>query len=294
MTLRIRTPAKLNLGLEVLGRRPDGFHELATIFQAVDVYDELHLTPGAAFSYISDPDVPPEDDIARPILEGAAVELGWTSPLRLVKRIPISAGLGGGSSDAALAIRLRAAGLDRSPLIKEAARIGADVPFFLHGGTTIATGIGSRLTPLPTPRLWFVVHTPDVYVERKTAMLFQGLESTDFTAGSTISEIARILQTEPETFPDTLPNAFERQMLEIPVVAKARRLLFDLAGRVALTGAGPSVYSWHHSPEKARAIGSAMVDAAGGKTLVCATIPEHDDQDELVAFHRELVRGAPE
>lgn len=294
MTLAVRTPAKLNLGLEVLGRRPDGYHDLATIFQAVDIYDELHLKSGTVFSYVGDPDIAPQDDIARPILETAAAEQGWTSPLRLVKRIPIAAGLGGGSSDAALALRLRAAGLDRCASVKEAARIGADVPFFLRGGTAIAVGIGSRLTPLPTPRLWFVVHTPDVYVERKTATLFQGLDSTDFTDGSTISEIARILQTEPETLPDTLLNAFEPQMLEIPAVAKARRLLFDLAGRVALTGAGPSVYSWHHSPEEARAIGSAMVSAEGGRTIVCAAIPKHDDQDALLAFHRGLVRAAPQ
>lgn len=294
MTQSIRTPAKLNLGLEVLGRRPDGYHDLATIFQAIDLYDELHLTPGTAFSYAGDPDIPPEDDIARPILEAAAAERGWRSTLRLIKRIPIAAGLGGGSSDAALALRLRAAGLDRSPSVEEAARIGADVPFFLRGGTAIATGIGSRLTPLPTPRLWFVVHTPDVHVERKTAMLFQGLDSADFTDGSTISEIARLIQSESEPLPDTLPNAFDRQMLEMPAVAKARGLLFEIAGRVALTGAGPSIYSWHHSPEEARTVGIAMADAAGGRTIACAAIPQHDDQSDLAAFHRELIRGAPE
>lgn len=290
MTRILRTPAKLNLGLEIVRKRPDGLHDLATVFQAVDIYDELRLYPASEFAYTSDPAIAPEDDLVRPIIEQAAEEQGWTASLALTKGIPIAAGLGGGSSDAALALRLRHARSAHGRTVDLAARIGADVPFFLRGGTARGEGIGELLTPLPTPDLWFVVHTPDVRLERKTRSLFQGLIAGDFTDGSAVDAISSILRSGSETLPDALPNAFERQMREVSVVATAWRELRSLSGRVALTGAGPSIYSWHRTRAEARAIAVDARSALGRRTFLCRAIPEHDDREQLLAFHERLVR----
>jgi 4-diphosphocytidyl-2-C-methyl-D-erythritol kinase len=161
--------AKLNLDLAVVGRRPDGYHEVRTTLQAISLHDLLLVEPAESTALVGGLD----DDLvlrAQHALEEAA---GRRLPayFRLVKRIPAGAGLGGGSSDAAAALRAlrRLYGLDQD-LSGIAAGLGADVPFFLTGGAAVASGLGERLGPAPSRAGWyalawprFQVSTADVY-----------------------------------------------------------------------------------------------------------------------------------
>jgi 4-diphosphocytidyl-2-C-methyl-D-erythritol kinase len=163
-----RAPAKLNLELRVLGRRPDGSHDVETILQAIDLSDRLSITPApestietrGTFSVPSGPDN---------LVLRAAAEFGLKAHFVLTKSIPPGAGLGGGSSDAAAV--LRAAGEGRQDLDAVAARLGADVPFFLRGGTARATGRGESLEAMETRPGWFAIAWPRFEVS--TAAVYQ-------------------------------------------------------------------------------------------------------------------------
>jgi 4-diphosphocytidyl-2-C-methyl-D-erythritol kinase len=277
----LRAPAKLNLGLEVVRRRPDGYHDLVTIFQAVDLFDELTVTSATAFRYESDPRVLAMTDLARPILEDAAACHGWRGILRLQKRIPISAGLGGGSSDAALALRLAMHGQPVEEQRARGATIGSDVPFLVQGGTALAEGRGERLTPLATPKLWFVVVTPPIAITDKTRRLFAGLSATDFSDGHAVREIANRLVSDEIEFEATLPNAFSRQMLELPMVRSTWNALLLAAGNVTLSGAGPSIFSRHPSSTSARTAADKLTDLRASSVLVAAAIGPHRDRREI-------------
>ena len=182
-------PAKLNLFLHILGRRPDGYHELQTLFQFVDLCDEITLSvraDGQIRRAVDLPGVPPEADLcvraARALKEAAGSTLG--ADIHLLKRIPIGGGLGGGSSDAATCLvalnhlwgihfppeRLAAIGL----------KLGADVPVFVHGRAAWAEGVGERLTPLYPPQAPdepnYLILKPKVFVS--TAAVFQDPELT--------------------------------------------------------------------------------------------------------------------
>jgi 4-diphosphocytidyl-2-C-methyl-D-erythritol kinase len=191
-------PAKLNLFLHVTGRRPDGYHELETVFQLIDWCDRLHLRrreDGRIVRLGALPGVPPEDDLvvraARLLQAESGTPLG--ADLALEKAIPMGGGLGGGSSDAATVLRAldRLWGLDW-PAARLAAlglRLGADVPFFLFGRTAYATGVGERLEPLELPPSWFVVVAPPVAVP--TAAAFGAPDLTRNTLPLKLSGLSR-------------------------------------------------------------------------------------------------------
>jgi 4-diphosphocytidyl-2-C-methyl-D-erythritol kinase len=183
-------PAKLNLFLHVTGRRADGYHLLQTIFQLLDLGDQLafEVTDDGRVQRVDDaasrpPEgVPPDDDLcvraARALQAATGTRQGVR--IRVRKRIPLGGGLGGGSSDAATTLRVldrlwgTAAGLD--DLSRIGVQLGADVPVFIHGRSAWAEGIGERLTPLALPDQWFVVLHPGVSVP--TRDIFQAPELT--------------------------------------------------------------------------------------------------------------------
>jgi len=168
---RIRCPAKVNLFLEVLERRPDGFHEIETVLLAIALHDTVEILPAAAGVSVEvvGADLPAGEGnlvhrAALAFLDGHARGAG--AGIRLTKRIPIAAGLGGGSSDAAgtlLGLRdLFRPDLDPAALAPLAAEIGSDVPFFLHGGAAVGRGRGEALEAIDAPPAsWIVLHTPD-------------------------------------------------------------------------------------------------------------------------------------
>ena len=191
-------PAKLNLFLHVTGRRHDGYHLLETVFDMVDLCDRLTLrvrNDGALIRRDTLPGVSPDQDLtvraARLLAEETECRLGVD--IEIDKRIPMGAGLGGGSSDAATTLlglnRLWQLHLTRRQLMRLALRLGADVPFFVFGRTAYATGIGEKLQALPLPDAMHVIVAPSVPVSTAGAFASPGL--TRDTKPLTISGLSR-------------------------------------------------------------------------------------------------------
>ena len=178
-------PAKLNLFLHVTGKRADGFHDLQTLFQLIDLCDDIAITvrdDGVIERTAGPADVPPETDLvvraARALKAASGTPLG--ASLRVTKRIPMGGGLGGGSSDAATTLlalnHLWATGLTPENLATLGLALGSDVPVFVAGSSAWAEGRGEHLTPVELPERWFVVIHPGVHVP--TAAIFQAPELT--------------------------------------------------------------------------------------------------------------------
>lgn len=172
-------PAKLNLFLHITGRRPDGYHELQTVFQFLDWGDQLRIEPradGELLLHEGTPGVQREHDLVYRAAYALQVATGTRrgADIWLHKRIPIGAGLGGGSSDAATTLlalnRLWRTQLGPERLAALGARLGADVPVFVHGHAAWAEGVGERLTPIGLPEPWYLVLVPDCSVA--TASVF--------------------------------------------------------------------------------------------------------------------------
>ncbi|HKE94911.1 MAG TPA: 4-(cytidine 5'-diphospho)-2-C-methyl-D-erythritol kinase [Povalibacter sp.] len=187
-------PAKLNLCLHIVGRRADGYHLLQTAMQFIDLTDELRFfrRPAGVVERLGGLDIPPETDLvvraARLLAEHAAVGSGVAIDVN--KRIPVQAGLGGGSSDAATVLialnYLWRAGLDLDELARLGLKLGADVPVFVHGMAAWAEGVGERLTPLELPESIFLVIKPRAAVG--TAEIFQAPELTRNSPLTTIRD----------------------------------------------------------------------------------------------------------
>jgi 4-diphosphocytidyl-2-C-methyl-D-erythritol kinase len=202
-------PAKLNLSLRVVGKRDDGFHEIETLMLALPgLADRVSLAPGDGFAFECDAEGVPSDDrnlaVRAVRVFEEATGLRIEGRLRLEKRIPHGAGLGGGSSDAAAVLRLLAkfhGGVGEGRLHEMAARIGSDVPFFLRGGAAWCRGRGERIEPAAEPpplhllllKPWFGVDTPDAYRRWKDA---EPLPGVDFApqhcaAGELVNDLER-------------------------------------------------------------------------------------------------------
>jgi 4-diphosphocytidyl-2-C-methyl-D-erythritol kinase len=196
-------PAKLNLFLHVVGRRPDGFHLLQSVFQLIDRSDTLHfdLRSDERIARTTDvPGVPEEQDLIVRALRALQAEYerrhGRLPPgidVAVEKRLPMGGGLGGGSSDAATALmaanHLWQAGLTDAELIALGLPLGADIPFFLFGETAFAEGVGESLQAVPGPECWYVVIEPGVSVP--TVAIFTAPDLTRNTKAITISDFSR-------------------------------------------------------------------------------------------------------
>jgi 4-diphosphocytidyl-2-C-methyl-D-erythritol kinase len=245
--------AKVNLMLEVLGRRDDGFHELASVMQTVSLQDTVALRPAAdgIRSVVCDqPDLAGADNLALRAAEAVARAAGIAAgvALDLHKEIPIQGGLGGGSSDAAavlMALRgLWNLKLSTADLTALAASLGSDVPFFLVGGTALVTGRGEHVAPLPDINpLWIVLARPAVSISTATA--FHALTPADYGDGSASSALADAIQRGETTLLTRLVNAFEHSVLrDYPAVARTWEAL-EAAGApvVRLSGSGPTLFA---------------------------------------------------
>lgn len=262
-------PAKINLGLEVVGRRADGYHELTTIMQAISPADTLTVEPADEVTLTcSEPALATADNLC---LRAAAALQAATGTrrgarLHLVKRIPVAAGLGGGSSDAAAALRLLnqlwGTGSTEEDLVALAAGLGADVPFFLNGPIALATGIGEVLEPLPSirPSAWLVLLRPMLDVAEKTARLYQALTPTDWSDGERTRAQAARLRAGLGLDPALLVNAFRRPLLtEYPAVMAAE-LALRAAGATAVfpAGSGPTLVALCADEARAMALAAAV------------------------------------
>jgi 4-diphosphocytidyl-2-C-methyl-D-erythritol kinase len=281
----IDAPAKLNLGLEVIGRRDDGFHEIATIFVAIDLYDRLTLSPAADLELSCDDDsLAGTDNLAVRALRLLRDETDHPggAHIHLCKRIPAAAGLGGASSDAAAALlggrELWQLVLSDAELHDLAARLGSDVPFFLRGGCAIGRGRGDQLAPLPLPAdLSFVVVVPHVMIPAKTASLYARLSPEDFSDGSQIAAQAARLASGLAPDATLLGNAFARPLYAmVPELAALAGIMRDAgAESVAISGAGPAHYAVVTDAGQAQGVAERLRDrlADRGEVFVVSPAP---------------------
>lgn len=279
--MRAVAPAKINWTLEVLGRRSDGYHEIRTVMQTIELCDWLDIEPAPAiFLTVAGPHAPSDDDLvlgAGNLLSEEAAP-GRGAAMHLTKRIPLAAGLGGGSSDAAATLRalnqMWACGLSTADLASLACRIGSDVAFFLHGGTALAEGRGECVTPLPdAPASWLVVVVPPITVEDKTKRMYAALTPGDFTDGSGISMLAKHVAAGQALEPVLLHNAFDTAADSVFHRLSVYRegLLRAGAASVHLTGAGPALFALTSGEVEARAIRKRL-DSSLGKSFVARTL----------------------
>lgn len=283
--LGIDAPAKLNLSLAVVGRRSDGFHELASAFVLLELADRLLLLPGCSGLRVAGPEagetVPVESgqNLAwRGLLAGADDDptLGC---LALDKRIPAAAGLGGGSSDAAAAWRLGRRWIGREDAADEAAlgelvAIGADVPFFAAATPAAwVTGIGERVRPLPPIHGEAVLALPPFRLS--TAEVFAALRPDDWTAAPV---------EEPQVAEPGANDLLAAARRLRPEIDELFRLVVAGGGVPRLSGSGPTVFALSDDPERAAAL-AGRLERAGLRVLLtrirseAATI-EVLDQDE--------------
>ncbi|MCE2968619.1 MAG: 4-(cytidine 5'-diphospho)-2-C-methyl-D-erythritol kinase [Burkholderiales bacterium] len=247
MLLNVPAPAKLNLFLHVLGRRPDGYHQLQSIMVPVALADRLDFEarPDGRIERSGDVVGNVDDDLAvrAATLLQAASGTGQGVSIHVDKRIPAGSGLGGGSSDAATTLialnRLWNLGLSRVDLLPLAERLGADVPFFLGAGPAFVEGIGERLTPIAWPACWYAVVYPGVHVA--TAEIFKDPGLTR----STEPTIIAALSTARDRFPRELPGANDLQAVaqrRAPEVGAALERLSRF-GPARMTGSGSAVFA---------------------------------------------------
>ena len=251
----LRPAAKLNLSLEVLGRRADGYHELASVFQAIDLRDTLRILPGENLRLeCAAPGLSGEGNLALRAACLLRAEAGVSAGacLRLEKGMPVAAGLGGGSADAAAALvglaRLWNLALPPGRLAELAARLGSDVPFFLGPPTALARGRGDELSPLPPPAAhWAIVVRPAQCQPPpdKTRRLYAALRPEDYRDGAATAALAEDLRAGRPLDPALLTNSFERAARELfPEVAEAEAALLAAGAEwVHLAGSGPCLYT---------------------------------------------------
>lgn len=244
-------PAKLNLFLHIVGQREDGYHLLQTVFQLLDYGDTLHFTPnqsGAVTLTDQLPGVNPEHNL----IYRAAMMLKPCAPanvgvgIRLDKRIPMGAGLGGGSSDAATTLlalnRLWNCQLPVAQLAEMGAQLGADVPVFVHGQTAWAEGVGEQLYPIETPPGWYLVIYPGIAVN--TAEIFRHPQLTRNTPASRIRALTAL----------RLGNDCQAVVTShYPEVAKALDWLTNFS-QALMTGTGSSIFARFASRDQAQAV----------------------------------------
>lgn len=259
--LRLIAPAKLNLTLEVLGRRPDGYHEIVSVAQTLALHDHLLIEQAADLEVVC-PAVPgpPEENLVWRAARRLQTATGCRLGARIVveKRIPLAAGLGGGSSDAAATLvglnRLWGLGLSLAELLTLAADLGADVPFFLQGGTALLTGTGATVRQLPpAPPFWVVLVRPPVDLAAKTRQVYGWLTPADYTDGETTRRLVAALTAGQGIEPENVVNVFtpvvERRL---PVVATVRAALRAAGAPVVqVAGSGPTVFALVASAEAA-------------------------------------------
>lgn len=259
MIVRALAPAKINLGLEVIGRRADGFHDLCTVMAAISLVDRLDVWPHPQTAITSDSTHLGEHDNIAVRAVKLLEDLSPLPPLRMYlrKRIPLASGLGGASSDAAaalLAIRaLASTRISEARLVQIGAELGSDVPFFFTGGCALVEGRGERVSSLPAAADHFaVIVVPAVQIPAKTATLYRLLAPADFSPGDRVRESAAA-RRPGERF---LGNAFARPLYDlVPELRTIPDLLRAAGGtHVGLSGAGPSHYALCDDAERAHAI----------------------------------------
>jgi 4-diphosphocytidyl-2-C-methyl-D-erythritol kinase len=260
--ITLKAPAKINLTLEVLRKLPNGFHEIRSILQTIDLHDTLYLDKGKEISFKCDMEEwSAEKSLVSRTVDLLREETGYKGgvAIKIENRIPLVSGLGGDSSDAAALLgglnELWGLSFSDEKLAKLAAKLGSDVPFFLHGGTALATGQGEKITLLPPiPPMWLVLVVPDLPIETgKTGRMYASLKPSHFTDGSITDKVAGALRKGQPFKPAMIFNTFENITF---ADFNIRRIYIDHlikmgALHVHLAGSGPALFTMFQ--DKARA-----------------------------------------
>jgi 4-diphosphocytidyl-2-C-methyl-D-erythritol kinase len=272
--LEIPAYAKINLGLEVAGKRPDGYHNLVSVMQLVDLHDTLTFSTADGIALFSDdPAMLAEGD--NNLVLRAAHLLRQTSGtdkgahITLDKRIPSAAGLGGGSSDAAATLlglsRLWGLDLSRDELSRLGSTLGSDVPFFFAGPTALVEGRGEQVMPLaPLPLFLAVLVSHPYHIPGKTRQLYASLAPGDLGDGSRTREVLAAVQRGGDICSVPLFNSFERAAFQVfPGLERVRgQMLAAGAPNVRLSGSGPTLYTLypHSAASKAQRLYNSLAD----------------------------------
>jgi 4-diphosphocytidyl-2-C-methyl-D-erythritol kinase len=274
-------PAKINLTLEILARRDDGYHNLRSLMLPVALHDEIVIEPAAAFSFACDPPALEPDNLVVRAFE----RLGLGSApfaVGLRKRIPVGAGLGGGSSDAAAIVRAASEGAFGAPATRDwladARALGSDVPFFLTGTGALVEATGERVTAVGAlPPWWIVVLAPDVHVDTGAAYRAlaaerreQPVDSRPRAGSASLRALEAVQRSDFAAACDAMVNDFEPSIARAypPVAAALAALRAAGAAHVMLSGSGGATFAPCADEAAARRIATALAAPPGARTFV--------------------------
>lgn len=288
--MRLRAMAKINLGLDVIRKREDGYHEVRMIMQTIRMYDVLDIrkkqNPGISLS-TNLPYVPSDErnlvyKAAKLLMDEFDIKEGLS--MRLSKSIPVAAGMAGGSSDAAAAFvgvnRLFRLGLSQEELMERAVRIGADVPYCIMRGTALAEGIGEKLTPLSAmPEGYVLIGKPGINVSTKTAYENLKLDAVD-KRPDIDGMIQDIQNKDLYSMTEKMVNVFEPGLMEkYPVIGEIRDFMEERGAlKAMMSGSGPTVFGIFDSKEKMNAAAAALRKTGLAKTVFAAGIYNRSEQ----------------
>ncbi len=263
--ITVTAPAKINLTLEVLGKRSDGFHEIRSVMQTINLCDRLSFQAGDSLEFkSSSPAWVAEKSLvaktARLLQETTGCSRG--AVITVEKHIPLVGGLGGDSSDAAATLRglnqLWELKLPKNKLLEMAYKSGSDVAFFLDGGTALAEGRGELVTSLPPlPQMWVVLVIPDIpQLPEKTKQLYESLKVSHYTHGQITRQMTAKLREGGELPVNLLFNTFEKvAFTAFPGLSDYRKFILKAgASQVHLAGSGPTLFTLHKDKTQAEKV----------------------------------------
>lgn len=277
--MRLRAMAKINLGLDIIGKREDGYHEVRMIMQTIRMYDVLEIrkktSPGISLS-TNLPYIPCDErnlvyKAAKILMDEFHVEEGLS--MKLTKSVPVAAGMAGGSSDAAAAFvgvnRLFHLGLSEEELMKRAVQVGADVPYCVMRGTALAEGIGEKLTRLPDlPDCYILIGKPGINVSTRTA--YENLDLNEIRRRPDIDGmICDIKNKDLYSMTGKMENVFEPGiMAKYPVIREIRDLMEKQGAlKAMMSGSGPTVFGIFDDAGKMQNAARALKKSGLAKTV---------------------------
>lgn len=282
--MRLRAMAKINLGLDVLRKREDGYHEVRMIMQTIQMYDLLDIRKKSEPGIILSTNLPyvPSDErnlvykAAKLLMDEFEVREGLS--MKLTKSIPVAAGMAGGSSDAAAAFvgvnRLFRLGLSEEELMKRAVQVGADVPYCVMRGTALAEGIGEKLTSLPgLPRCYVLVGKPGINVSTKLA--YENLNLNSIQKHPDIDGMLLDIENQDiYSLTSKMENVFEPGIIrQYPVIQEIKDLMeANGALKAMMSGSGPTVFGLFPNEKEIRRAYDALKQSGLAKNVYTSDI----------------------
>lgn len=282
--MRLRAMAKINLGLDVLRKREDGYHEVRMIMQTIQMYDLLDIRKKSEPGIVLSTNLPyvPSDErnlvykAAKLLMDEFDVKEGLS--MKLTKSIPVAAGMAGGSSDAAAAFvgvnRLFRLGLSEEELMKRAVQVGADVPYCVMRGTALAEGIGEKLTSLPgLPRCYVLVGKPGINVSTKLA--YENLNLNSIQKHPDIDGMLLDIENQDiYSLTSKMENVFEPGIIrQYPVIEEIKDLMeANGALKAMMSGSGPTVFGLFPNEKEIRRAYDALKQSGLAKNVYTSDI----------------------